>query len=147
MLVALHKPYGILSRFTPDGSKWRTLSDLGLPPRVYPVGRLDADSEGLLFLTDEPFVQSLLLEPRRRHRRIYWVQVEGSPGPESLALIARSSATCVRLRCMNPIPRRASATSSQKQVKKKQVRRILFSDEAFNSTGGFPNGGRGRAQR
>ena len=52
MLLAFHKPYGVLSQFTPEpGSRWRTLADFGLPPRVYPLGRLDADSEGLLLLT------------------------------------------------------------------------------------------------
>ncbi|MES1168009.1 MAG: pseudouridine synthase, partial [Oleiharenicola lentus] len=46
MLLALHKPYGVLSQFTPEpGSRWRTLADCQLPPQVYPLGRLDADSE------------------------------------------------------------------------------------------------------
>ncbi len=54
-LIALHKPYGVLSQFTPEpGSRWRTLAELGLPRGVYPLGRLDADSEGLLLLSDEP---------------------------------------------------------------------------------------------
>ncbi|MBU3742607.1 MAG: pseudouridine synthase, partial [Candidatus Kapabacteria bacterium] len=55
MIILLHKPYGILSQFTPEaGSRFAPLSVLGLPPNVYPVGRLDADSEGMLLLTDEP---------------------------------------------------------------------------------------------
>ena len=63
MLLALHKPYGVLSQFTPEpGSRWRTLADFGLPPRVYPLGRLDADSEGLLLLSDEPGLNSRLLD-------------------------------------------------------------------------------------
>ncbi|MDP2807675.1 MAG: pseudouridine synthase, partial [bacterium] len=48
MLIAFNKPYGVLSQFTPDGSKNRTLSEFGFPAGVYPLGRLDADSEGLL---------------------------------------------------------------------------------------------------
>ncbi len=53
MILAFHKPYGVLSQFTPDASPNRPLSAFGFPPEVYPVGRLDADSEGLLLLTDE----------------------------------------------------------------------------------------------
>jgi len=84
MLIALHKPYGVLSQFTPDGSSHRTLAEWGLPPRVYPLGRLDADSEGLLLLSDEPAWNARLLLPRHAHPRRYWVQVEGQPTPEAL---------------------------------------------------------------
>ena len=85
MLVALHKPYGVLSQFTPEpGSRWRTLADFGLPKGVYPLGRLDADSEGLLLLSDEPGLNTRLLDPRHAHRREYWAQVERVPGPEAL---------------------------------------------------------------
>jgi 23S rRNA pseudouridine2457 synthase len=86
VLVALHKPYGVLSQFTPEpGSRWRTLAEFRLPPGVYPAGRLDADSEGLLLLTDEPGVAASLLE---RHAREYWVQVEGVPGEAALRELA-----------------------------------------------------------
>src|SRR5690606_38142445 len=52
VLIALNKPYGVLSQFTPEpGSRWRTLAEFQLPPDVYPLGRLDADSEGLLLLS------------------------------------------------------------------------------------------------
>ena len=53
MIVIFHKPYGVLSQFTPDGSANRTLAEYGFPKGVYPLGRLDADSEGLLLLCDE----------------------------------------------------------------------------------------------
>lgn len=80
MLIALYKPYGVLSQFTPEpGSRWLTLATLSLPPRVYPIGRLDADSEGLLLLTDEAALNQRLLHPRYGHRREYWVQVERIP--------------------------------------------------------------------
>ena len=69
MLIALHKPYGVLSQFTPDGSPNRTLAEFGLPPRVYPLGRLDADSEGLLLLSDEPGLNTRLLDPEHGHPR------------------------------------------------------------------------------
>lgn len=80
MIILLHKPYGILSQFTPEaGSSHSPLSVLGLPPNVYPVGRLDADSEGMLLLTDEPDVTTRLHDPSNGHDRVYWVQVEGVP--------------------------------------------------------------------
>jgi 23S rRNA pseudouridine2457 synthase len=89
MLLALYKPYGVLSQFTPEpGSQWRTLATLGLPPRVYPIGRLDADSEGLLLLTDEAALNERLLHPRHGHRREYWVQVERIPTDKALAQLA-----------------------------------------------------------
>ena len=89
MLIAFHKPFGVISQFTPDGSKHRTLSEFGFPRRVYPIGRLDADSEGLLLLGDEPELNARLLDPENRHPRLYWVQVEGVPEPESLRSLAR----------------------------------------------------------
>ena len=89
MLVAFHKPYGVLSQFTADGSPNRTLSDFGLPPRVYPLGRLDADSEGLLLLTDEAGLNTQLLSPEHRHRRTYWAQVEGIPSQEGLVRLSK----------------------------------------------------------
>jgi 23S rRNA pseudouridine2457 synthase len=89
VLIAFNKPYGVLSQFSDDGSANRTLAEFGFPPRVYPIGRLDADSEGLLLLSDEPALNSLLLHPRRAHRRVYWVQVEGIPGAEELRQLSR----------------------------------------------------------
>jgi 16S rRNA U516 pseudouridylate synthase RsuA-like enzyme len=70
VLLAFHKPYGVLSQFTPEpGSRWRTLADFNLPAHVYPLGRLDADSEGLLLLSDEPGLNTQLLDPKNQHRR------------------------------------------------------------------------------
>lgn len=80
MLLAFNKPYGVLSQFTPEpGSPHRTLADFGFPADVYPIGRLDADSEGLLLLSDEKGLNTTLLDPDHGHRRTYWVQVEGVP--------------------------------------------------------------------
>ena len=84
VLIAFHKPFGVLTRFTPDGSPHRNLSEFGFPSEVYPLGRLDADSEGLLLLSDEPGLNERLLDPSRAHRRLYWVQVEGIPLPEAI---------------------------------------------------------------
>ena len=84
MLIAFHKPFGVLSQFTSDATKHRTLAEFRFPPNVYPIGRLDADSEGLLLLSDEPDLTERLLHPQRGHRRIYWAQVEREPSAESL---------------------------------------------------------------
>src|SRR5689334_7736890 len=84
LLLAFNKPYGVLSQFTSDGSSNRTLAEFGFPKNVYPVGRLDADSEGLLLLSDEPQLNQKLLHPRHAHEREYWVQVERIHSPEYL---------------------------------------------------------------
>ena len=88
MVLAFNKPYGVLSQFTPDGSPHRTLSEFGFPPQVYPLGRLDATSEGLLLLSDEPGLNERLLHPRYGHERTYWAQVERVPTAEQLARLA-----------------------------------------------------------
>ena len=84
VLIAFHKPFGVISQFTPDGSNRPTLAGFGFPPAVYPIGRLDGDSEGLLLLSDEARWNARILAPERGHEREYWVQVEGSPGREDL---------------------------------------------------------------
>ncbi len=85
----LDKPYDVLSQFTREDPRHRTLADVhDFPPRVYPVGRLDRDSEGLLLLTDDSGLNEKLLHPRHRHERTYHVQVEGSPTPADLARLA-----------------------------------------------------------
>lgn len=88
MILAFHKPYGVLSQFTPDGSPNRTLAEFGFPKDVYPIGRLDADSEGLILLSDEPGLNTRLLDPENGHPRCYWAQVERIPSPESLRQLA-----------------------------------------------------------
>lgn len=85
----IDKPFGVLSQFTKEAPQHRTLRELhDFPSTVYPVGRLDRDSEGLLILTDDASLNGALLQPRRGHSRTYWVQVEGRPGPEDLARLA-----------------------------------------------------------
>jgi 23S rRNA pseudouridine2457 synthase len=88
VLIAFNKPYGVLSQFTPDGSPNRPLAEFGFPPRVYPIGRLDSDSEGLLLLSDEAELNERLLHPRRGHRRVYWAQVERVPDAGALAKLS-----------------------------------------------------------
>ena len=67
MLIAFNKPFGVISRFTPDGSPNHTLAEFGFPEDVYAIGRLDADSEGLLLLSDEAGLNERLLHPRHEH--------------------------------------------------------------------------------
>ena len=110
VLLAFHKPYGVLSQITPDGSRHRPLADFTFPPRVYPLGRLDAESEGLLLLSDEPELNARLLHPARGHGRTYWAQVERVPSPEALAqledgLMLRGKRTLpCRARLLDPQP-------------------------------------------
>ncbi|MEB3166527.1 MAG: pseudouridine synthase [Cyanobacteriota bacterium] len=86
--LLFHKPYGVLSQFTPEaGSRWQTLADYIDVPGVYAAGRLDADSEGLLLLTDDGRLQHRLTDPRHGHWRRYLAQVEGSPAETALAAL------------------------------------------------------------
>ncbi|HRO41830.1 MAG TPA: pseudouridine synthase [Flavipsychrobacter sp.] len=80
-----HKPFHVLSQFSKEGEK-KTLADyfFALPKDVYPVGRLDFDSEGLLFLTNDKQLTHRMLEPKHKHERTYWVEVEGMINEEAI---------------------------------------------------------------
>ncbi len=93
MVVAFNKPYGVLSQFQPEDPTRRSLAEFGFPPRVYPIGRLDADSEGLLLLSDEPDLNARLLHPRHAHAREYWVEVERVPSTRALRDLERGVVT------------------------------------------------------
>jgi 23S rRNA pseudouridine2457 synthase len=82
--VAFHKPYGVLSRFTPDGSTHATLAGFGLPRDVWPLGRLDADSEGLLVLSSNKALTARLMAPSSKAKKTYHAQVEGLPDDSAL---------------------------------------------------------------
>ena len=82
-IVLFNKPYGVLSQFTPEG-KWRALADFIPLKDVYVAGRLDADSEGLLLLTDDGKLQAQIAEPRHKLDKTYWAQVEGVPDEAAL---------------------------------------------------------------
>jgi 23S rRNA pseudouridine2457 synthase len=85
MLIRFNKPYGVLSQFTPEG-RWTGLIDHIDLPGVYVAGRLDADSEGLLLLTDDGQLQARIADPRFKMEKTYLVQVEGvvTTGPDRL---------------------------------------------------------------
>lgn len=136
----------MLSQFTPERPSHRTLAEFGFPRRVYPVGRLDVDSEGLLLLSDERWIVARLLDPRFRHRRRYWALVEGIPSHEALAMLERGvvisgyrTLPC-RARLLEPppqVPQRQPPVRVRKAVhdawveitltegKNRQVRRML----------------------
>ena len=82
-LLCFHKPYGVLSQFTPEG-RWRGLKDFIDVPNVYVAGRLDADSEGLLLLTNDGRLQAHISSPKFKMEKTYLIQVEGIPSEESL---------------------------------------------------------------
>lgn len=85
MILAFNKPFRVLSQFTPEpGSGADTLSSFAFPPDVYALGRLDADSEGLLLLSDEKGLNMALLDPDAGHKRTYLAQVEGLVTDEAL---------------------------------------------------------------
>lgn len=82
-LVLFNKPYGVLSQFTPEG-KWRALNEFITVKNVYVAGRLDADSEGLLILTDDGKLQAKIADPKHKLEKTYWAQVEGVPDEVAL---------------------------------------------------------------
>ena len=88
MLIALNKPYGVICKFSPEPGK-RTLADFVDVRGVYPAGRLDTDSEGLLLLTDDGGLQTRISDPRHKLAKVYWAQVEGEPTSEALAALRR----------------------------------------------------------
>ncbi|WP_019567458.1 pseudouridine synthase [Thioalkalivibrio sp. ALMg13-2] len=82
-VVLFHKPWGVLPQFTdPEGRP--TLADYIAIPGVYPAGRLDRDSEGLLVLTDDGRLNARLTQPQHKTSKTYWVQVEGEPDDAAL---------------------------------------------------------------
>jgi 23S rRNA pseudouridine2457 synthase len=85
--ILFNKPYGVLCQFTGDGAR-ATLARYVDVPDVYPAGRLDADSEGLVVLTADGRLQARIAQPRARLPKVYWVQVEGAPGAAQIHALA-----------------------------------------------------------
>ncbi|MBD1910337.1 MULTISPECIES: pseudouridine synthase [unclassified Leptolyngbya] len=131
--LVFYKPYDVLTQFSrPDmpsdeaaGASCRTLKDFIPVPDVYPVGRLDRDSEGLLLLTDDGKLQNQLLDPKYAHPRTYWVQVERVPDAAALDQLQqgvvirgyRTRPAKVRLLCEEPeLPAREPPIRFRKNV-------------------------------
>jgi 23S rRNA pseudouridine2457 synthase len=87
-VILLNKPFGVLCQFTGDGDR-RTLAEFISTPNVYPAGRLDADSEGLVVLTADGALQARISGPRFKLPKTYWVQVEGAPSEAALETLRR----------------------------------------------------------
>ena len=108
-LIRFNKPYGVLSQFTAEG-KWQGLKHYIDLPGVYVAGRLDADSEGLLLLTNDGQMQARIADPRFKMEKTYWVQVEGTPDDRALATLRTGVALNdgptlpARARLLAPLP-------------------------------------------
>lgn len=107
MYLIFHKPYGVLSQFTAEGNH-QTLRDYVDVPGVYAAGRLDADSEGLLLLTDDGALQHRLTDPKFQHPRTYWAQVEGIPDEQ--AMMQLRTGVIVKDYCTRPAQARLLQT-------------------------------------
>jgi 23S rRNA pseudouridine2457 synthase len=88
MLIAFNKPFGVICKFSPEPGR-PTLADFIPVPGVYPAGRLDTDSEGLLLLTDDGALQAHIANPRHKLTKVYWAQVEGIPDEAALETLRR----------------------------------------------------------
>jgi 23S rRNA pseudouridine2457 synthase len=86
MLIAFNKPFGVICKFSPEPGK-RTLADYIDVRGVYPAGRLDTDSEGLLLLTDDGALQARIADPRHKLAKVYWAQVEGVADDAAIAAL------------------------------------------------------------
>jgi 23S rRNA pseudouridine2457 synthase len=83
VLIAFNKPFGVACKFSPEPGR-KTLADYIEARDVYPAGRLDTDSEGLVLLTDDGVLQARIAEPKHDMAKVYWAQVEGAPSPTAL---------------------------------------------------------------
>ena len=109
--ILFHKPYGVLSQFTPEDGA-RSLAEFDLPPGVYPAGRLDKDSEGLLLLTDDGPLIEQLLHPRHQKPKTYWVLVERVPDEAALQRLRDG----LRIEDYTTLPCQAQLLQPQPQV-------------------------------
>jgi len=109
MLLAFYKPYDVLSQFTQEHPSHRTLAEFEFPPRVYPIGRLDRDSEGLILLSDEARWTDRPLNPRRGHPRTYHALVESEVTEEALIRLRRGGIDLKDFRTLPCLARRLEA--------------------------------------
>ncbi len=104
----VYKPFQVMCQFSPEGDK-RTLKDcFDVPTDVYPVGRLDYDSEGLLLLTNDKSVNNRLLNPAHQHEREYWVQVDGAIDEKAIAQLEKGVDISINGKSHHTLPAKAS---------------------------------------
>lgn len=116
----IHKPYGMLSQFSKEGNH-TTLADLyNFPKDVYPVGRLDADSEGLLILTNDKFLNNQLLNPKHRHERTYWVQVDGAITNEAIQQLKLGVNINVNGKIYKTLPAKAKIIATPNEIEERE---------------------------
>lgn len=113
---AVYKPFQVLTRFGKEGDK-AVLSDyFDVPKDVYPVGRLDYDSEGLLILTNDKSLNQRLLHPSQAHEREYWVQVDGAITPEAIRQLEAGVTITVDGKPFRTKPAKASLFTAPPEV-------------------------------
>lgn len=112
----IYKPYEMLSQFSREGDH-KTLADLSysFPKDVYPVGRLDADSEGLLLLTNDKMLNHQLLDPKFKHRRIYWAQVDGRVSQEAISRLEKGVSITNEGKAYQTLPCKAAIIPSPEE--------------------------------
>lgn len=116
--IALNKPFNVLSQFTQsDQTQKRTLAEFSLPKDVYPVGRLDYDSEGLLIVSNDAALNSALLNPTNRHFRTYLAQIERIPDEQAIQQLI----TGVMLDGTRTLPARARLLESEPPLQERDV--------------------------
>lgn len=104
---AIYKPFGVLSQFSPEGEHLGLGSLFDFPSDVYPLGRLDADSEGLLILSNDTSLNHKLLDPKNSHWRTYWVQVEGEITPGALHALREGVSISIQKKVYKTLPAQA----------------------------------------
>lgn len=112
----IYKPFKVLSQFTSEGRKACLADVLLVPKAIYPVGRLDFDSEGLLILTNDAQLNQLLLNPKHKHEREYWVQVEGMITAQALHELQTGVTISVDNKEYKTMPCKASAFDAEPAV-------------------------------
>ncbi|RYD95025.1 MAG: pseudouridine synthase [Sphingobacteriales bacterium] len=111
--ILFYKPFQVLSQFSKEGDK-KTLADYfpGLEKNIYPVGRLDYDSEGLLFLTNDTSINQKLLHPKNGHEKTYWVQVEGAVQEQDLVALEKGVSISVNGQSHKTLPAKAKVITA-----------------------------------
>lgn len=111
---AVYKPFGVISQFSEEGGH-KTLKDcFSVPKDVYPVGRLDTDSEGLLILTNDNHLKHKLLDPHFKHRKTYWVQVEGNISTDAIEALKSGVEISIKGKKHTSLPAKANLLPAEK---------------------------------